>query len=380
MSRIVTLVCLLASGVALGQTPTPAPAPSPAPSDDRIVRAEVPIVAGNAVSAKKRALADAFRQATEKAFAELLKDGEPLPQPWPPGVIQIKASLASAAQKYIRSYRLIEQDGEGGVLHVMLEIDVDTVSLRRELDRARGPANVATPAPRPVANSVLTAGPAGAVMVAALNAAGLRAIVDPAVSEAQLVGSATKQNAHALFATSTSRPEGIVRGAARVAVTCSIRSRLLLSGPPGGRAVVRAVVIDRNDEAWGFAVEEAGARNACFERAASAAVRAFTATVRAPAVTAPFVTVQLGFEDVGVIPIVLQALKRMGSVTATEPRHIAATTAELRVFTRIAGPALAQMLVREIGGKLVLEPTVSTNEQIGWRVRNVEPSVQEENR
>jgi hypothetical protein len=217
-------------------------------------------------------------------------------------------------------------------------------------------------------------------MVAALNAAGLRAIVDPAVSEAQLVGSATKQNAHALFATSTSRPEGIVRGAARVAVTCSIRSRLLLSGPPGGRAVVRAVVIDRNDEAWGFAVEEAGARNACFERAASAAVRSFTATVRAPAVTAPFVTVQLGFEDVGVIPIVLQALKRMGSVTATEPRHIAATTAELRVFTRIAGPALAQMLVREIGGKLVLEPTVSTNEQIGWRVRNVEPSVQEENR
>jgi len=377
--KLFTGFCLLASSVALAQTAQTtagAPAPPAAQPDDRIVRAEAPIVAGNAASAKKRALADAFRQATEKVFAELLKEGPPLPEPWPPGVVQIKASLASAAQKFIRSYRLIEQQNEGGVVRVMVEIDVDTVSLRHEIDRARAPAGASASPPKPVANAILVAGPAAGPVVAALNAAGARAVLDPATGEAQLAGSAAKQNAHALFATAESSSEGGVRGTARVAVRCALHSRLLLAAPAGGRTSA----VDRHDPDWGFAADEAGARNACLGHAASTATRALVAVLHAPAVAEPFVTVLLEIEDAGAVSVVLQALKRLGAVTATEPRHVSASMAELRVFTRIAGPALAQALLREVGGKLAVEPTQTTNSQVGLRVRKVDRSVLDENR
>ena len=112
-----------------------AAAQAPEPSD-RVVTAQAPIVEGNAVNAKKRALADAFRQAVERAWGELLKEGAPLPQPVPPVVAQLKASFANSAQRFVRSYRLIEQTTEGGLLRVMVEADVDTALFRRELDRA----------------------------------------------------------------------------------------------------------------------------------------------------------------------------------------------------------------------------------------------------
>ena len=62
MKRCLFLVCfgLLTAGRVAAQ--------QPAETDERLVRAEAPIVAGNAVTAKKRALTDAFRQAVERAF------------------------------------------------------------------------------------------------------------------------------------------------------------------------------------------------------------------------------------------------------------------------------------------------------------------------
>ena len=146
---ILVVLGLLATSAARAQAPEP---------NERVVRAEAPVVAGNAVNAKKRALADALRQATERALAEIVKQSEPLPSPPPPGVAQLKASLANSAQRFVRSYRLIEQQTEGGVLRVMVEADVDTVLLRQALDRARGSAPAAAPASAPVANFMLVAG------------------------------------------------------------------------------------------------------------------------------------------------------------------------------------------------------------------------------
>jgi len=368
---ILVALCLLSGSGARAQTPE---------QNERVVRAEAPIVAGNAVNARKRALADAFRQAAERVFGELLKEGAPLPQPVPANVAQLKASLANSAQRFIRSYRLIEQQTEGGVLRVMVEADVDTVLLRRELERARGAT--AAPAPivavAPAASFLLVAGaaPVATLTAGALTAAGVNARLDASPGEAELVASAAKHNAYALFVAATSASEGKVRGASSVSVKCSLRSRLFqaLGQAPRGPAV------DRTDEERGFAAEEKLARDACWERVSSQAARGLVAALRAPAVAATFVTLQLDMADPGAIPTVLQALKRVGGVTASEVRHVAANLAEIRVFTRIGGVALGQALLREVGGKVTASATQTTNDVLALRVRGLDTSALEENR
>jgi hypothetical protein len=350
-----------------------------AEQNDRVVRAETPIVAGNAVNAKKRALADAFRQVAERAFDALVKEGEPLPQPVPVAVAQLKASLANSAQKFIRSYRLIEQENEGGVLHVMVEADVNMVLLRRELDRARAVTQTPTPtmAAIPAAKFMLVAGsaPAAAMTAAALNAAGVSARPDPSSNEVQLVASAAKLNAFALFVTAGSTGEGLVRGAFRASVKCSLNSRLYQAGSQARRGPA----IDRTDTDHGFAADETLARTACLTRASTLAAREIVAALHAPTVTLPYVTLQLDIVDLGAIPIFLQALKRVGAVTAAEVRHVTANLAELRAFTRMGGAALLPTLLREVAGKLTVVPTQTTNDLLALRVRASDSSALEEN-
>jgi hypothetical protein len=138
--------------------------------------------------------------------------------------------------------------------------------------------------------------------------------------------------------------------------------------------------VDRSDENRGFAADEKLARDACFERVASQAARGLSAALRAPAVAAIFVTLQLDIVDPGPVPILLQALKRVGSVTATEVRHVAANVAEFRVFTRMGGVALGQALLREVAGKLTVAPTQTTNDLLALRVRALDSLPLEENR
>jgi hypothetical protein len=362
-------LCLLAASIAHAEPV--------AEQNDRVVRAEAPIVAGNALTAKKRALADAFRQAAERAFGELVKEGEPLPQPVPMAVAQLKASLANSAQKFIRSYRLIEQETAGGVLHVMVEADVNTVLLRRELDRARAATPTPTATTLPTAQFILVAGsaPAAAMTANALNAAGMRARPDPSSNEAQLVASAAKPNAFALFITAGSTSEGLVRGALRASVKCSLNSHLYQAGSQARRGPA----IDRTDADHGFAADENLARHACLTRVSTLAAREIVAALHAPTVTLPYVTLQLDIVDVGAIPIFLQALKRVGAVTAAEVRHVTANLAEIRAFTHMGGAALLPTLLREVAGKITVVSTQTTNDLLALRVRASDSSALEEN-
>jgi len=368
---VLVVLCLLSASGARAQAPE---------QNERVVRAEAPIVAGNAVNAKKRALADAFRQAAERAFGELMKEGVPLPQPVPASVAQLRASLANSAQKFIRSYRLIEQQTEGGVFRVMVEADVDSVLLRRELERARGvsaaPAPAVATAPRATVLWVGGGAPVAAKMAAALAMAGVNNRLEASPGEAELVASAAKQNASALFVVATSVSEGMVRGTSSVSVKCGLHSRLFQAG---GQSV-RGPAVDRTDEDRGFAAEEKLARDACLERASSQAARALVSALGTPAVAATFVTLQLDITDPGGIPTVLQALKRVGAVTASEVRHVAADLAEIRVFTRMGGAALGQALLREVVGKLTVSATQTTNDVLALRVRALDSSALEENR
>jgi hypothetical protein len=359
-------ICLLFAASAHAQ---------PAEQKPNVVRAEAPVVAGNALNAKKLALANALRQAVEQAYGELVKEGEPLPPS--STAAQLRATLASSPQKFVRSYRLIEEQREGGVLRVMVEVDVDTVVLRREVDRARGAAAAQLrPLAKPAANLLFVAGSAPAVglVVVALGPLGVRGQLDPAPAEAQLLANAARQSAYALFLVAQSSTEDKVRGAFRVPVKCSLGWRLFSTGFEAGRGPFAA----RTDQDFGFGSDEASARNACFESAAQTVARAAVAAMRAPATSAPYVTLKLDIPDVGAIPLVLQALKRLGSSAANEVRHVTANAAEIRVFTRTGGPLLLQALTRELGGKYLLSPVQTAIDLVVVKMRAADAPPSEE--
>jgi hypothetical protein len=335
-----------------------------------IVRAEAPIVAGNAVSAKKRALDDAFRKAVEQAYAEILKQ-EPLPSPAPPGVAQLRSLMSSAPQKFVRGYRLVEQQRDEEILRVMVDVDVDTPALRREIDRARGTGgrNI-LPAVQPIAKTMLVAGtaPAGALVAKSLVALRVPAQLAQVPSEQQLLAQAARLGAVALFVTASSKAENPVRGAFRVPVSCAFKWRLYGAGPQAARGPAAS----RTDNGYGFGIKEGEARNACFAEAAAEVARGVAAALRTPMTAVTHVTLKLQITNVGVVPIVLRALRRIGSSTAQEVRHITSTEVELRVFTRVGGPALFQSLTRELGGKLTLTPVQTAIDEVVAKVEGAD--------
>ena len=336
-----------------------------------VVRAEAPIVAGNAVNAKKLAIASALRQAAEQSYADIIKEGAPIPSPMPPAIAQLRASLASSPQRYVRSYRLIEQKTEGGMLRVMVEVDVDAVALRRAIDRALGTATVhLQPVNRTVANVIYIAGSSSAasVLAASFGALGVRAQIDPSPTEAQLLTNAAKQNARAIFIVAQSKGAESLRGAFRVPVKCSLGWRLF----GAGLRATHGPLMTRTDHDFGFGKDEASARKACFESVAQTVARDANAAIRSPVTSLPFVTLKLDIPNVGAVPIVLHALKRLGTSAANEVRQITATAAEIRVFTRTSGPMLQQALARELGGKLQFVPVQTSIDQIVAKVRGAD--------
>jgi hypothetical protein len=205
-------------------------------------------------------------------------------------------------------------------------------------------------------------------VVAALGALGVRAQLDPSAAEGALVANAAKQAAAALFVAAQSSVEEPVRGALRIPVRCSFAWRLFGAGAQASRGP--SVV--RTDEDYGYAADEAAARRACFESAAAIVARGAAASLRAPMTVATYVTLKLDITDVGAVPIVLGALKRVGSSTANEVRHVTSNAVEIRVFTRIGGPALLQALTRELGGKLPLLPVQTAVDLVEAKARGAD--------
>ena len=171
--------------------------------------------------------------------------------------------------------------------------------------------------------------------------------------------------ASALFVDETDSAEGPVLGATQVAVKCSLALHLFAAGAPGGKPALAEVQEDH-----GFADDAITAREDCLGRVAGQLVRVVAAQLRAPPVSAPFVTVELDIVDPGAVEIVLEACRRIGSVVATEPRRIMASAAELRVFSPMTGPALQLALVREIAGKLAVVPIRTAGDTIYLQLRN----------
>jgi hypothetical protein len=327
-------------------------------SNDRVVTAEAPIVAGNAVLAKQRALGDAFRQAAERGFAVVLAESGDAAASLPPALAQLRASFATRGQRFVRSYRVLEQDESAGKLRLQIEAEVDMALLRREIDRVRG-ANATGANVVPVVAEMPPFLVAGAVpsevrliAVNAFVAAGVRAQASPIADEASLTTAAAGQGSQAVLLAATATPEGAIRGANRVSVRCELRARVTAAPTmgPGSK-------LDRKEEDRGFAVDENAARMACWERGAQGLTRSVVAAFRPAPASTRYVELTLDLADPSALTAVIQGIKRLGAVSTTEVRHVTARAAEVRLFTRMGGPTIASALIRELAGRLALSNT-----------------------
>jgi hypothetical protein len=342
--------------------------PAAAQPGERVVTAEVPIVNGNAVVAKQRALADAFRQVAERAFADLLKESGGEVQPLAPGLAQIKASFANRGQRFVRSYRVLEEEEAKGRLRVQIDAEVDTALLRREMERARGATATesATTSTRPAGLSLLVGGDdeASAAVVKAIAAGGVQVQSAAARDEAALVGAAGRQAAQALWLVATSFGEGTIRGASPVSVRCELRARLLSAGPG-----VRPALLDNTQSERGFARDESGARLACWQRVAGGLARQLSTFLRPVPAGARYLTLDLDVVEPAALVTLIRVVKRLGAVNAAEVRHVTTRRAEIRVFTRMSGREIESALVRDIAGRLLVTEVKPPADRVTLQVR-----------
>jgi hypothetical protein len=333
-----------------------------------VVTAEAPIVNGNAVVAKQRALADAFRQVVERAFADLLKESGGAGQPLAPGLAQIKASFANRGQRFVRSYRVLEEEEGRGRLRVQIDAEVDTALLRREIERARG-----TAAPEPTTTSARPAGPsllvggddeASAAVVKALAAGGVQVQSAAARDEAALAGAAARQAAQALWLAATSFGEGTIRGASPISVRCELRARLLSAGPGVGSAL-----LDNTQSERGFARDESAARLACWQRAAGGLARQLSSFLRPVPAGARYLTLDLDVVEPAALTTLIRVVKRLGAVSSAEVRQVTIRRAEIRVFTRMSGREIESALIRDIAGRLLVTEVKPPADRVTLQVR-----------
>lgn len=342
--------------------------PAVAQPGERVVTAEAPIVNGNAVVAKQRALADAFRQVVERAFLDLRKESGGEAQPLSAGLALLKASFANRGQRFVRSYRVLEEEEGNGRLRVQVDADVDTALLRREMERARGTAaeEPSTISARPAGLSILVGGDlpdeASTVVVKALGAAGVQAQSAAVRDEAPLVAAAARQAAPALWLAATWFGEGSIRGTSRVSVRCELRARLLSAG-----SGARATVFDRSER--GFANDETAARLACWQLAAGSLARHLAGSLRPIPAGARYVTLDLDVVEPAALMALIQVVKRLGAVSAAEVRQVTTNQAEIRVFTRMSGREIEAALIRDVAGRLLVAELKPPADRVTLQVR-----------
>ena len=178
-----------------------------------------------------------------------------------PALSSLRAGWLQRPKRLVRSYRVLEQSEDGGMLRVRVTAELDEAFMRREFDRSRGVAN------RGVAPGVLPvlavgAPEAGAVLVSALGDEGIRAQLQAgaASDESALKALAARAGRSVALVTGRAASEGPVRGTGQQAVECQLGVRLVSADAGAGA--------ERTASARGFQIQEADARTACFARAA----------------------------------------------------------------------------------------------------------------
>jgi hypothetical protein len=342
----IAVVMGMAGEPARAQPAMPAPGPAGVPAQPAQPAADgavgqAPIAAGDVATARERALNEAFRQLVEAAFVALVTENGGATSP---ALSSLRAGWLQRPKLLVRSYRVLEQSEDGGLLRVRVTAELDEAFMRREFDRSRGVAN------RGVAPGVLPvlavgAPEAGTVLVSALGDEGIRAQLQAgaASDESALKALAARAGRSVALVTGRAASEGPVRGTGQQAVECQLGVRLVSADAGAGA--------ERSASARGFQIQESDARTACFARAARDLLPALLPEVGGKGATAGdlrVVTLDLDINEPAVISPVLRALRKIGGATSTEVRKVSVGRVEVRVSSRLTAPALMAGLTREL--------------------------------
>ena len=337
--------------------------PSPAAPQSMVDVAEVDIVDGNVVGAKKRALEEAFLRAVERVFAAELADaGLPVAGPLSEELTKLRAGFPLASRRYIRSYRVVEETEVAGKLRVGVDAVVDKAFLRRQIEKTR----VAAPTSN-VASAVYVSGNQGAGAMAPAVAEALRA-AGLVVSE-----SAGPADAFRLSVRGHSQVSGEVRGAGLVAARCQVETTV--QRPGGGREVV----LPSSGE-WGFGPEKLAAEKACVDRLAPLAAQTVLPVVQEAQSASRGKPVHVTFDLIEPVALerLLRRLRRVGTISRFELRRIAVGVADVRMETNLAADALGTALIAALGDELTLTKDQVAGDQLRMTLRvraDVAPAV-----
>jgi hypothetical protein len=158
--------------------------------------------------------------------------------------------------------------------------------------------------------------------------------------------------------------DGAVRGTNKAAASCRVAARLVPVGP--------TPPADRSAEARAFSDGRDAARAECLARAAGDVARQIAASLAGsgpPVKDMRAVSLDLDLIEPAVLPLVLQACKKMGNVSSVEVRRVTVGHVELRAVTRLAAPALVAALGRELTGSAEVVPGQASPDRAALQVR-----------
>lgn len=354
---------LFCVGALVAQVPaapgaTPAVTDQAAPVLDDTDVAEVAIVDGNVVGAKKRALEEAFLRAVDRVFAVELADAGLSAGPLPTDLANLRATFPTSARRYVRSYRVVEELETNGKLKVRVAAAVDRVFLRRQIEKSR-PASPSSPTTAAPIHLVQLEGPTAfaAGLAGALRSTGLAVVaLEP--------GAVPRGDAVRLAIKGSVTPAIAVKGAGLVAVRCEATAAVKKPNAWLETDVPRAAE-------WGFADADQAAGTACLNRLAAATSRALVPLLAESVspVARKLVTVVLDLVEPMALERFLRKLRGVGAVTRFELRRIAVGVAEVRLETNLAADALASTLSQVMADELTVGVTQTGGDRVAMTLR-----------
>jgi hypothetical protein len=310
---------------------------------------QAPVVGGDRVRARERALEDAMRQAVEQAAQTVLD-----PQALVARASDLKLRIYPRARTYVGAYRVLDEGETAGAFQMHISAQVVVSRLAKDLAAAAPPQ---LPRLSSKLRGVVCARVSGdAVVIAAvtadaeksmreqLAARGVETVGSPATcteaaaAEAARVGAAQA----ALVAAIDVSPAGSVRGTDRVAAKAKVMLRLVEAE---GRASGSE---DAEREAYAPSLERAAA-TAAREALTAALLPLSSKLVRVWVPSSPQggVTVRVSrINRHADYVAVVRAIAALPGVTGVDPRRFARGEAELNVRTNVAAAQLAASLGR----------------------------------
>jgi hypothetical protein len=321
---------------------------------------QAPVVAGDRVRARERALDEALRQAVEQAAGTVLTPDELVARS-----SDLKLHVYPKARTYVTNYRVLDEgEVQPGVFQVHLSVQVATGRLARDLAAPQPMSGLPRLPTKLRAVACVQAGePKSALagdkvvrdVLAARNIE-VMAVPDgcsePAAANAARSGAAQG----AVVGVVDAQPAGDIRGTEQVGAHARAKVKLV---EPDGR-----VSAEGEGERDAYATTPPRAAEAASREAVEEAARVIQPAMgrlwSAAAANAGGVSVRLtGLQHWSDYQSVVRALQALPGVAAVEPRKFSRSQAELLVKTASPAPQLAQGLQRvpPQGVRVTVRPT-----------------------